>query len=196
ECRRPRNSGRLRRGEIDAAALPRGRAGKAVRDAAATLAKILPFEHESEHVAVILTALAELPPQDAVSVYETVLRDQKQTSGNRLVATKAYLKGLGNEDAKRLLATAESVEDGPILAELLRAIAARKVQSGAALLLRKATSANAEVRVRAVEALAEVGAADARSTVDKLLDDPDTRVRAAAAIAAGKLTLRSATNRL
>jgi putative membrane-bound dehydrogenase-like protein len=162
----------------------------------ATLAKILQHERESERVAVILTALAELPLQDATSVFESVLRDQKHASGNRLTATSAYLRGVKVGDENRLLATAEAVDDGPVLAELLRAIGVRKVQTGTALLLRKATSANAEVRARTAEALAEVGAPEARPAVEKLLNDPDARVRAAAALSAGKLALSSATDRL
>jgi putative membrane-bound dehydrogenase-like protein len=162
----------------------------------AALAKILEHEHELERVAVLLTALADLPAQDAVPLLENVLRDQKHASGNRLLAASAYLRGIKKEDEKGLIGTAEAVEDGPVLAELLRAIGARKARTGTTLLLRKATSASAEVRARVAEALAEIGAPESRSAVQKLLDDPDARVRAAAALAAGKLKLQSASGRL
>src|SRR5262249_20487604 len=107
-----------------------------------------------------------------------------------------FLRGLDAAGDGRLLAAAEAVEDGPVLAELLRALGARKQRPAAPLLLGKSESAEAEVRAAAVGALAELGTPEAHGPVRKRLDDPDARVRAAAALAAGRLALHPAANRL
>lgn len=167
-----------------------------VAASAATLGKLLRDERGPEHVAAVLAALAELPAADTLPTLEGVLRDRGHTHANRLLAAAGFLRGVTEKDEKRLLAAAEAVEDGPVLAELLRALGTRKTDGGVPHLLRKVTSTDADVRMRAVEALAEIGTPEARAPVEKLLDDPDARVRAAAALAAGKLTIRSATDRL
>ena len=148
---------------------------------ATTLATMLRDEHDADRVTVILAALSELAVESALDSLELVLNDSKHTTGNRLVAASAYLQGLKTQDEKRLLATAEAIEDGPVLAEFLRALGTRKSKSADGLLIRKTTSANADVRMRAIEALAQIGTASGHPAVEKLLDDPDSRVRAAAA---------------
>jgi putative membrane-bound dehydrogenase-like protein len=162
----------------------------------ATLAKCLHDERDADRVAVLLAALAERPADEAMPEFERVVRDSKQAVANRLAAAAPFLRGLKPEEDKRLLAVAEAVEDGPVLAELLRAAGLRKAQAAVPMLLAKATSTSAEVRMRAVEALAELGTPQANTTVAKLLEDQDLRVRAAAALAAGKLKLASASDRL
>ena len=144
------------------------------------LASTLRDEYDADRVGVILAALAEAPIADALPSLERIVRDRKHTSGNRLAATTAYARRLPAKDVHRLLATAEALEDGPVLAELLRALGSRKVPDAVALVAGKTTSTEVEVRIRAVEALGELGTAQAKSPVEKRLDDSDPRVRAAA----------------
>lgn len=161
---------------------------------AGTLETILQNDRAAERVPVVLESLAQLPAEETRSILEAVLRDPKHMTTNRLSAASSLLKGL--KDEKRLIATAEAVEDGAVLAELLRAIGARKTQAAADLVSRKMGSSDAEVRVSAVGALAELGMPQAKGPVEKLLDDSHPRVRAAAALAAGKLSLTSVSDRL
>jgi putative heme-binding domain-containing protein len=159
---------------------------------AATLGRWLVDERQPDVVADLLAAFRDLPGGESRAHLEGVFRDRKHTGANRLLAVSLFLQGLDARSDDRLLAAAEAVEDGPVLAELLRAIGARKVAGAAPLLLRKLSATDAEVRARAVAALAELDVPEAREPVRKLLGDADGRVRSAAALSAGRLGLRSA----
>jgi putative membrane-bound dehydrogenase-like protein len=162
--------------------------------AAAPLGRWLREERQPETVATLLAALGDRPIGAARSALEAVVTDRKHTAANRLFAVSLFLRGLEGEG--RLLTVAESVEDGPILAALLRGMGARKVRSSSELLRRKLTSKGAEVRASAVLALAELGGREVHGPIRARLDDSNARVRAAAALAVGKLGLRSAANQL
>jgi putative membrane-bound dehydrogenase-like protein len=150
-------------------------------------------ERQPESVAAILAALREQPAAESRPHLESVIREREHAPANRLQAVALFTEGLDAGSQERLLATVEAVEDGPVLAELLRAIGKRrKLPTAGPLLLRKATSSDAGVRAAAVASLADLGVGEAGDQVRKLLDDPDARVRSAAALAAGKLALGSA----
>jgi putative membrane-bound dehydrogenase-like protein len=161
-----------------------------------TLCRWLKEERQAETVATLLAALRDRSDAQTRPALEAVVTDPKHTPMNRLLAVSLFLQGLDAAGEDRLTAMAGAVEDGPVLAELLRGIGTRKVSAGSKLLLRKATSKDGEVRASAAVALAEVGGRESQEAVGKLLGDGDTRVRAAAALAAGKLLLRPAAERL
>lgn len=83
---------------------------------------------------------------------------------------------------------AGSLEDGPVLAEVLRQIGRRPELKPVGLLKGKLGSLDAAVRAAAVEALPEVEPA----SLHKVLEDREAVVRCAAATAAGKLGVRTA----
>jgi putative membrane-bound dehydrogenase-like protein len=160
-----------------------------------TLASLLKQERDGETVAALLAALRGRPSTEARFQLESVLRDPKHTTANRLLAVSLFLDGLAGKE-NCLPGVAAVVEDGPVLAELLRAIGARKVRAGSRILLSKLASANALVRAAAVEAVGDLADRGAWEPVRKLLDDADAGVRGAAARAAGKLEFRPAADRL
>jgi putative membrane-bound dehydrogenase-like protein len=163
---------------------------------AATLGRWLKEERQPDAVADLLAALRDLPAGDSRPHLESVFEDKKHTAASRLLAVTLFVQGLDAAGDGRLLPAAEAVEDGPVLAELLRAMGTRKVRGATPFLLRKLTSSDAEVRARALVALAETDVAEAREPVRKLLADTDARVRSAAALAAGRMALRPAGDQL
>jgi putative heme-binding domain-containing protein len=88
------------------------------------------------------------------------------------------------------------VEDGPVLAEILRRLGQRPRLGATPLLLEKLDAPDAEVRAAAVEALAGVQAVEARDLVRRFLEDRDPRVRRATAAAAGQWADVAATESL
>jgi putative membrane-bound dehydrogenase-like protein len=161
-----------------------------------TLVRWLHNEDQPDGVTAILAALRDRPGSDSRPHLESVLRDRRHTNANRTLAADLFLQGLDPASEGRLLVMAEAVEDGPVLADLLRAIGKRRTRGAGPLLLRKLTSTDADVRAGAVGALAEVAVPEADEPIRKLLADPDARVRGAAALAAGKLALRPAVDQL
>jgi putative heme-binding domain-containing protein len=161
----------------------------------ATLGRWIEEERDAETVAALLAALRDRPG-DARPHLEAVIRDHRQTTANRLQAVALFLQGLDARSEERMATVAEAVEDGPVLASLLRGVGARKARPAAQLLLGKLGSKDAGVRAAALDALAEVGGAGADRPVREHLDDSEPVVRAAAARAAGALGLRAAGDQL
>src|SRR5262249_46884618 len=85
---------------------------------------------------------------------------------------------------------AGTLEDGPVLAEVLRLAGKRPKLAAESLMLRKTVSPDADVRAAALEALAELQANGAGEAVRKGMADNDTRVRRAAVVAGGKWATR------
>ncbi len=161
-----------------------------------TLGRWLGEERDAETVAGLLAALRHRPGTEARPHLEAVITDRKQTPANRLQAAVLFLQGLDARGEDRLPAVAAAVEDGPVLAALLRGVGARKPRTAARLLLAKLDAKDPEVRAAALGALSEVGGAEAGERVRRLLADGAPRVRSAAARAAGKLGLRKAADQL
>jgi putative heme-binding domain-containing protein len=162
----------------------------------ATLGNWLRDDQAADRVAAILQALEDRPTSEARALLEDVIRSKDHAAANRSQAVALFVKGLDPTGEARLLTLVEGVEDGPVLAGLLQATAARPKLAANPLLLRKVTSPDAEVRAQAIAALADRQAPEAAEPVRKLLDDTDGRVRSAAAAAAGKLSVRAATDAL
>jgi putative membrane-bound dehydrogenase-like protein len=163
---------------------------------AVTLGPWLREERASDVVSDLLTALRDRPGAESRPHLEAVLQERHHTTTNRLLAAGLFLQGLDSGSEERLVAVACALEDGPVLAEFLRTIGLRKPAGAAPLLVRKLTATDAQVQACALAALAEVDGPGAREPVGKLLGDGNACVRAAAALAAGKLGLGSAADRL
>jgi putative membrane-bound dehydrogenase-like protein len=153
-------------------------------------------ENQAEHVAAILDALHEQPPAEVRSLLVAVVRDRRHTAVNRLKALALLAQGLDAHSAGELLEVADTAEDGPVLAEVLRQLGKRPDLKLVPLLTRKLDAADAEVRAAAIEAMVELHAPEGQEASRRMLDDSDARVREAAAVAAGKLTLRPAVETL
>jgi putative membrane-bound dehydrogenase-like protein len=162
----------------------------------ATLAKLLDAERKPEIATTLLNMLADRPGRERGSLLQTVIRDQKQSVPNRLLAVSLFLRDLDAKSEESILDVALRVEDGPVLAELLRAAGKRKLKQSSLILLRNLKSTDAEVRAAAVGAIGELELREAQDPIRALLKDPEARVRSAAAEAAGKSAIRAAADQL
>ncbi|OAI48037.1 hypothetical protein AYO44_01130 [Planctomycetaceae bacterium SCGC AG-212-F19] len=162
----------------------------------ATLGKWLREDRDPDRVGAILQALQDRPGAETRLLLEEVVRSKDHARANRVQAVAMFVSTLDADSEARLLRLAEDVEDGPVLAGLLEATAARPKLAANPLLLRKVASPDADVRAQAIATLADRQATEAADQVCKLLDDRDARVRSAAAQAAGKLGVRTAADAL
>ncbi len=157
-----------------------------------TLAAWAREETGVESFVAILDSLREHPAEATREVLELAIADVRKPDDARLAAFRLWTVGANDSPNERLLALAKSMEDGAVLADILREFGARGVKSGGTpamgnLLLAKTNSDAATVRAAAIEALARLSIADAAGPLPKLLRDEDARVRRAAAFAAGQL---------
>jgi hypothetical protein len=162
----------------------------------AALAAWLAEEHDPQAAAVLLAALRDSHGIGGGQALLSVIKDRKHTAANRLAALQALPQGREAVTEAALVSAAEAVEDGPVLAEVLRTLGARKARAAAPLLVRKLTAADPEVRACVLAALAELDVPEARPAILRLLGDPEARVRSAAVRAAGRLVLRPAADPL
>jgi HEAT repeat protein len=162
----------------------------------ATLGKWLGDDRDPDRVGAILQAFRDRPGSEIRSHLEEVIREKQHAGANRLTAVSLFVATLDARSESRLLPLAEAIEDGPVLAELLRATGSRPKLAANSLLLRKVASADPDVRGQAILALADRQASEADQAAFTLLDDKEARVRAAAAQAAGKRGYAPAAGRL
>jgi putative membrane-bound dehydrogenase-like protein len=160
------------------------------------LGEWLQNEYQSDRAAAILAALRDHPVPDARMVLEPVIGDRRHTDANRLTALALFAQGLDGAGGERLLTLAATLEDGPVLADLLRRTATLPKLMAGAMLAKHTRSAQAEVRAAAIEALGDLRAPEGRPAVLPMLHDSDVRVRRAAAAAAGKLGAKPAADPL
>jgi putative membrane-bound dehydrogenase-like protein len=158
----------------------------------ATLTRWLELEHEPERTAAILASLGEQAFAEVRGSLQEVIRDRYHGSANRLTALSLLMRGQGVSAPAALLASAWELEDGPVLAEVLRRLGNHPDLSATSLLLGKLHSVEPEVRAAALEALAELRAGQGREALLPFLQDKDARVRHAAVVAAGKLEAKQA----
>jgi putative membrane-bound dehydrogenase-like protein len=155
-----------------------------------TLGKWLQDEHQPDRVAAILVSLGDRQATEVRRYLETVVQDRRHSLANRRAALALFVGGLDEVSPAPLLALAQALEDGPILAEALRRTGKYPKLSAVPVLTRKLSSPQAEVRAAAIEALGELRATEGRAPLLELLQDKDVRVRRAAAGAAGELGAR------
>jgi putative membrane-bound dehydrogenase-like protein len=158
-----------------------------------TLDRWLREEDKEEALGTLLDVLRDHLAAQTRKLLEAVVSDRKKPASARLQALALLAGGLDGDSEKRLLALAGGLEDGAVLAAVLRQLGGRSRLDAAQILLGKLGAARASVRAAAVEALTARRTAAAASPVRKLLEDPDARVRAAAAAAMGRLGVRETT---
>jgi len=157
-----------------------------------TLDSWLRIETDPTAVSVLLASLPGYPAEQTRPRLEALIGDRNQTIANREAALALWAAGLDAPTRGRLLALAESVEDGPVLAALLRQIGTRGVLTATSLLTRKLKAAEPDLRTAAIESLAALGVPEGGEPVRALLSDPDLTVRRAAITAMGGLQVRAA----
>jgi putative membrane-bound dehydrogenase-like protein len=162
----------------------------------ATIRSWLAVETQKEAVATLLDALGHDPAGTVGELLTLIIGGRSQAAANRLKAIALWLDGGTQPRESELLAVAGSLEDGPVLAELIRRFAGRSIPHAAPLLVSKLISPDPDVRTAAVEVSAALGLASAGEPVRRLLSDQDARVRRAATRAVGTLGMHSAIDRL
>lgn len=153
-------------------------------------------ERDGESVAAILDSLRDRPAESVRVLCESVVRDQTHSTTNRLTGLKLFLRGLDASSQERLLDLAAALEDGSVLADLLRQLGTQPQLPSRSLLRSKLTAPAPEVRAAALESVGALQDLEAATAVLNLLQDPESRVRQAAALAAGRLTIRKASEPL
>jgi putative membrane-bound dehydrogenase-like protein len=154
-----------------------------------TLGQWLKDEHDPQRAAAILAALGEQPPGEVSKFVDAVVRDRRHSIANRQTALAILIEGMPPD---ALVPLAVALEDGPVLADVLRRFGKQPKLPVASLLVGKLHSPDADVRAAAIEVLGELGAAEGSAPVLEMLQDKDVRVVRAAAGAAGKLSVRTA----
>ena len=157
-----------------------------------TLAQWLKTEREEVAVAAILNSLQDHPAKTIRNSLEQAVREPGHATKNRLAALQLFVTGLDSTSRVQLLALANSLEDGPVLAELLRQLGQQTLLRSDALLLGKLRAPAPEVRAAAISSLAELNEDSAAASALMLLSDPVLQVRRAAAAATGTLQVRAA----
>ena len=149
------------------------------------LANWLRSDADEQRVGAILDSLRlHDTPRTRLLLTETTLRKELSVSA-RLKALSMLLDHPG--DATTMTSLAGKLEDGAVLAELLRAFGRRQDVQADELLLAKLDSSSAEVRAAAMQSLGSRGSKSSLPHVKRLLNDFDSRVRLAAAVTAGQL---------
>ncbi|MEX2026372.1 MAG: HEAT repeat domain-containing protein, partial [Pirellulaceae bacterium] len=144
-------------------------------------------ERDEEAVAAILTSLPGEPADQRRALLRQLIVDRNQGAANRMRALHLLQADSTPPSAELLREMIGALEDGPVLAELLRPFHAAIGKEAIALLVQKLSSASAEVRAAAVQALADAGSTDAGPQITRLLEDHNPLVRRAAAAAVGRL---------
>ncbi len=155
-----------------------------------------------EGQALILASLRKHPVEARRDALETFFTDHRQLLAARINAFSMWCEGLGAERETRLLVLAPKLEQDPLLADVLRALAQHgeadsrlksEVSSAVvALVLGSTRSESAPVRAAAVEVIGSLRITDGAGVIPKLLNDKWPEVRLAAAVAAGQLAVRPA----
>jgi putative membrane-bound dehydrogenase-like protein len=159
---------------------------------AARLGEWLTSDQEPERAAAVLAMMGEQTTADVRPYLAKAIRDQQHSTYNRLAALTLLFKKTGEWAPAAAFEFAESLEDGPVLADVLHRMEGYPQLSPGTLLVKKLGSSDAAVRAAAMQTLGQLRAPQGRPHVLQLLNDPDARVRRAAAGAAGKFALKEA----
>ena len=158
-----------------------------------TLTQWLKVETQATTVATILTALRDYPLAETRLSLESLVRNANQTSTNRIAALDLLLSDSGEDVPARLASYVNTLEDGIVLADVLRRLGSLpRFEPGAKTIASKLQSADAGVRAAALDALGKLGSPLGRDAVLPALSANDVRLRRAGASAAGKLNMTSA----
>ena len=162
----------------------------------ATLVACLSNESDEQRLAIVLNALKEQTDESIPGHFADLVRSKLPTNKSRLTALQYLVEDLNESNEEMLVAIAQSVEDGDVLAETINQIGSRANLNCNDFLLAKLSSKDGAVRSAAIRSLAVRKHAGAAASIEKLLDDTDVRVRRSAALAAGKLHAKQTTDRL
>src|SRR5262245_31333056 len=159
----------------------------------ATLEAWLKTERDANTVAVFLESLREHPADGTRDLLGGIVRDSKNSTGNRQTALALFAGGLDDASAGHLLDLAKDVEEGPAAVELIRRLKQHPKLHSTGLLVARLGSTDPDVRAAAVSTAAELRVSEALGPILRMLDDPAPAVRQAAAEHAGKLGSRGST---
>lgn len=157
----------------------------------AALGRWLDEDTDEKRVAAIfaefrLRSAAEPGIVDAVS---KIVPDKKHALAARREALNMLIGRTGDHREETMLHFAQTLEDGPLLADALRLVG--PWPKSKPVFLAKMDSRDAGVRSAAVFGLGRMKAPELVEPLPKLLADPDARVRASAAFCAGQLRIRA-----
>ncbi|MCH7688183.1 MAG: HEAT repeat domain-containing protein, partial [Planctomycetes bacterium] len=119
-----------------------------------TLATWLLKTRDAEQVKAVLDALKLFQPSEVQELHEAVVRDKSYADKNRLSALASFSKGLDASQQGRLLIISRTLDEGEVLAALLRDLGTRVNLQSDQLLLEKLDSKVAVVRSAAMDSLA------------------------------------------
>lgn len=161
----------------------------------ASLTTWLSEDTDEMRVAEILKQLRDHHPlQETIEPLSNVVTNRKHALVSRRTALDMLIGRLGDRREEVMLHFADTLEEGPLLADAVRNVP--PLSSGKPVFLAKLVSKDNEVRAAAIFQLGHLKAAELTPLLPKLLADDDPRVRAAAAQAAGSLRLKSAADKL
>jgi putative heme-binding domain-containing protein len=161
-----------------------------------TLGRWLREEHDAEAVAAILDSMSDFPAEASREPLWRVVTEGAHCLANRLRSFSLWTAVAGEAGERDLSQRIGALEDGPVLAEVLKHLGRRRQTGATPILVAKLRSRSPEVRAAAIEALAELRAGDAGGLAGALLQDQDAGVRRAAVAAVGTLGVRSSIERL
>lgn len=162
----------------------------------ATLQQWIGSERDPDVVVTILDSLRDDPAEKLRDLLAGIVADPTHAPPNRLTALSQLASRLDETNAGRLLELASAVDEGAVLAELIRQLTQRPTLNGTFLFVAKLNSSDPEVRTAAVEGLTARRVAEAGEAIRILLVDKEATVRRAAATAVGQLGVRAAVDSL
>src|SRR5262249_35093231 len=145
-----------------------------------TLTRWLGEERGEEAIGAILDAIRGAPAVETREALEVLVCEKAHSTANRLRALALFADGLDPPNPPPLIRLTRMPDEGPVLAALLRQFGRHPKLDTAARLTSHTTSKAPEVRAAAIEALAELGAAEGKDAALKLLADREPEVQRAA----------------
>lgn len=160
------------------------------------LTRWLKEDASADGVAAILAAFAARPAAEVRPSLFEIVKSVSHADQNRLAALTMLIRDLDAAGKAQLRQTADTLDEGPVLAAVIRDLANRNDGDLSSLLVARLASKHDDVRAAAAETLAQRPVAAVASQVVGLLADRDLRVRRAGATLAGKLKIRAAADNL
>jgi len=139
-----------------------------------------------QHVVAILESLTTRDPKTVQSILADTVMRRDLSDASRLVAVSMLVNVLADH-AGALLQLASNLDDGPVLASVLREFGRRPELAADNLLLQKLDSDKPVVRVEAIRSLAKRDNKVAVGRIGRFLKETNSEVRLAAVEAAGQL---------
>lgn len=157
-----------------------------------TLATWLADERDAERVTTLLASVQEHRPETVRDALLALIREPQHTIANRLAALAIVTRETDRDVGAGLLELGKGLEDGPVLAAVLREFGRRPAHGAGEFATGKLRSVSPDVRMAAADTLAELRITSVADAIEMLLADSDPAVRRSAASALGRLGIRSA----